>query len=196
MKVTFAIVVICFAVFVLQVALGEQFTETFALNPIKLMSGAWWQIFTYMFLHGNVTHIFINMFVLMIFGFMVERILGTRQYLLLYFTSGIGSAILHLLLTGVMDVSMLGASGAVFGIITAYAIMFPRSIIFMFPGIPMPAILAVAIFAFLEFVFGVFGLEPGIANWGHLGGIIAGLAYMFFWKREQRKRPRIDFVWE
>ena len=196
MIVTLMLIGICFLVFILQLILGDWFTFLLGLVPLSFIQGAWWQIITYMFVHGGGFHIFINMFVLLIFGPMVERVLGSRSYLLLFCLSGIGSALLHLALTGISDTLMIGASGAVFGILTAYGILFPRSIVFMFPGIPLPAILAVAVFACLEFFFGAFGLEPGIANWGHLGGILTGAIFMVLWKLEQRRRPRIEFIWE
>jgi len=78
---------------------------------------------------------------------------------------------------------MLGASGAVFGVLAAYAYRFPKNIVWIFPGIPMPASLLLVFFVIFEFFSGVFGLEPGIANFGHLGGIVISLGLMYAWER-------------
>lgn len=208
MSWTFYLILANIAVFILQLAFYPVFDIYFALTPAEALSGSYWQFLTYMFLHatfdqaGNVYlfHIGMNMFVLLLFGSVVERKLGTTRFLFLYFISGIGSAILHVLLTGVSTIQMLGASGAVFGVLAAYGILFPRNWIIMFPGIPMPAFLAVAAFAFMELFFGVFGLEEGIANFGHLGGILTGAALMLYWKHTKKTEDDVlgnfEFFWE
>ncbi len=198
MRVTVSLIIINFVFFVLQI-FWQGFTEFFALTPVNALSGSAWQFLTYMFLHGSPMHIGLNMFVLLIFGMSVEHALGVRKYLFLYFVSGIGSAILYIMLTPASTTLMLGASGAVFGVLTAYGFLFPRNWIIMFPGIPMPAILAVVVFAGIEFFSGFFGLNPGIANFGHLGGIIAGVILMLYWKYIKREREKVEsfeFFWE
>ncbi len=198
MRVTVSIIVLCIVVFALQFIV-PGFIEFFALTPVLFLNGSYWQLISYMFLHGDTMHIFINMFVLFIFGPIVENHLGWKKYLALFLISGIGSALLHIALTGESEILMIGASGAGFGILTAYGLLFPKSIIIMFPGIPMPAILGVFVFAIIEFIFGVAGLEPGIANFGHLGGIITGLIFMLLLKRKKKKKglpDGLEFVWE
>ena len=201
MRVTLAIIIACVAVFSLQMVVSG-FSEAFALTPVDALNGSWWQFFSYMFLHGDPMHIFLNLFVLVIFGPLVEKHLGEERYLLLFILSGLGSAFVHILLTGESTVMMLGASGAVFGVLTAYGFLFPRNWIIMFPGIPMPAILAVFVFAGIELFFGVFGVEPGIANFGHLGGIVTGVLFMLvlkFMKKRHKGRIGVDefeWVWE
>ncbi|MEE9406306.1 MAG: rhomboid family intramembrane serine protease, partial [Candidatus Aenigmarchaeota archaeon] len=160
-SLTLALVLANLAAFIIQVTVSG-FTLLFSLTPALAINGAYWQFFTYMFLHGDPMHLFINMFVLIIFGQQVERHLGWKNFLLLYVIAGLGSAFLHIYLTGPSFIIMLGASGAVFGILTAYGFLFPRRWIIMFPGIPMPAIAAVFVFAGLELVLGVFSLEPGV----------------------------------
>jgi membrane associated rhomboid family serine protease len=202
MRVTLILIIANLLVYGLQLA-AEGFTEIFALTPAFALEGAWWQFITYMFLHGGSMHLLLNMFVLGIFGMGVENQLGRERFVILYFLAGLGSAFLHIFLTGDSMVMMLGASGAVFGILTAYGFLFPRNWIIMFPGIPMPAILAVAVFAGLELFLGVTGLQEGIANFGHLGGIITGVAFMLAWKFSARKIPpeereprNYEFIWE
>jgi membrane associated rhomboid family serine protease len=201
MRVTLSLIIISVAVFPLQLMVAGV-TRFFALTPALALTEAPWQFVTYMFLHGDPLHLMINMFVLAIFGVIVERHMGWRNYLSLYLVAGVGSAFFHMLLTGHSDILMLGASGSIFGILTAYGFLFPRTWIIMFPGIPMPAILAVVVFAALEIFFGVFGLEPGIANWGHLGGIVAGVLFMVIWKLYKRRMKGgtgfgdFEWVWE
>ncbi len=200
-SLTLALLLANLAAFVLQLAV-PGFTLLLSLTPNLAVSGAYWQFFTYMFLHGDPMHIFINMFVLMVFGQQVERQLGWKNLLVLYLVSGLGSAALHILLTGPSYVIMLGASGAVFGILTAYGFLFPKRWIIMFPGIPMPAIAAVFVFAGLELFLGVFGLEQGVANFGHLGGIVAGIGFMLVYKYKASRRKAsgfggdFEFFWE
>lgn len=200
MRLTLALIAVNVVVFIVQ-GLVAGFTEFFALTPVLALNGAYWQFFTYMFLHGSMMHIFLNMFILLIFGVRVERELGWDRYLILYIISGLGSAGLYMLLTGEAMVLMLGASGAIFAVLTAFGIMFPKSIIFVPPGIPMPAMFAVVFFVAIELFFGLTGLEPGIANFGHLGGIVTGAILMFYWKRfARRHRPHgftsYEFIWE
>jgi membrane associated rhomboid family serine protease len=133
---------------------------------------------------------------LFMFGAVVEQVLGWRRYLMVYILSGLGSALLYIALTGVSStVMMLGASGAVFGVLTAYAFKFPKNWIVMFPGIPLPAALMVVFFVVIEFFFGVFDLQPGVANFGHLGGIITSLLIMFYWKKTEDKKELFLDEW-
>ncbi|MFH0956723.1 MAG: rhomboid family intramembrane serine protease, partial [Candidatus Aenigmatarchaeota archaeon] len=198
-KVTVAMMASCFAVFLLQIVF-QDLTAEISLTPIYAFAGSYWQFFTYMFAHGSITHLGLNMLALFIFGSVTERVLGWKKYLTLYVLCGLGSAAMHIALTGISDVPLLGASGSVFGVLTAYAFMFPKNIVIVFPGIPVPAALLVAFFAIFELFSGFFGLEPGIANFGHLGGIVAGLAIMSYWKWADRsKRPSwedYEYTWD
>lgn len=226
MKATLTILIICVAVFIAQVAAPkvdyrEKFDElngleeailfsvvttTFALIPVDALSGNYWQFFTYMFLHGDIMHLFINMFVLVIFGSIIEKTLGTKTYIYLFIISGLGSGFLYILLSYIFSTSsfiwpMLGASGAIFGIMAAYGILFPKNWIIMFPGIPMPASVAVIVFAGVEFFFGVTGLQSGVANFGHLGGLVFGVIFIFAWKKwkkikEESELGKWEFFWE
>ncbi len=199
MRVTLSLIIISAVIFIAQ-ALFNGFTELFALTPAMGVGGSYWQFFTYMFLHGDIVHIMINMFVLFIFGVMVERTLGWKKYLILYIVSGVGSSLLYLMLTGLSYTPMLGASGAVFAVLTAYGFLFPRNIIFVPPGIPLPARFAVVFFAGFELFLGLTGLQPGIANFGHIGGIVTGAILMFYWKHTERQKAHefngFEFVWE
>jgi len=201
MKVTFLLIAVNLVFFGLQMTV-PGFTDAFALIPDFAMNGAYWQFITYMFLHGNPAHILINMFVLGIFGPLVEHWLGRERFILLYFLAGLGSAFLYISLTGASLTPMLGASGAVFGILAAYAFLFPKNIILVF-FIPMPALFAVIAIMVFELLAGALGLMPGIAHFGHLGGAITGLVFMFLWRKlskrpslEDRRPASYEFIWE
>lgn len=207
---TISLIILNVVAFIAQGILGDFFTYSLSLVPAEAFSGAVWQFVTYMFMHGGFMHITINMFVLFIFGGVVERELGEKKFLMLYFISGIGSAFLYLGLTWAFTpahllamtalIPMLGASGAVFGMLTAYAFMFPKNWVFLF-FIPIPAALLVVLFAIIELFSGVFGLDPGTANFGHLGGIVFGFLLMYYWRHRRRNnRARkfhdIEWAWE
>ena len=214
MRLTVAIILINIAVFAAQAAsalsynmpLGEDpFTQAFALTPNVALSGAWWQFFTYMFLHADPLHIFFNMFALFMFGVVMERALGWKKYISLYLVSGVGSALFYMFLTltflpGEMAILMLGASGAVYGVLASFGFMFPKEVIYVY-FIPVPAISAVFLFAAIELIAGITGIMPGIANFGHLGGIITSAVLMLAWRYTYRPKSQKDmrdykFYWE
>ena len=137
-----------------------------------------WQLVTYAFLHGGLAHIFFNMLGLYMFGSEVERLFGSRFYLVYYFGCVVTAALTHLAVTGWMGAPpypTVGASGAVYGLLLAFGIYFPhRRVLLLFPPIPLPARVLVFLFAALELVFGVTGTAAGIAHFAHLGGLIGG----------------------
>ncbi|MBI2676229.1 MAG: rhomboid family intramembrane serine protease [Candidatus Aenigmarchaeota archaeon] len=180
MNLTLLIAATTAAVFLLQLLI-PGFTAAFSLTPTKALEGSYWQFLTYMFLHASLPHIFLNMFALLIFGLSVESAMGRSNFLLLYILSGLGSAFLHLAIEGISPVPLLGASGAVFGIMAAYGILFPKNIIFAM-GIPMPAILAVIFFAAAQLFFGVFAAGSSTAYFGHVGGILTGILFMGYFR--------------
>ena len=186
-------------VFVLQGLLPV--TDTIAFTPSLFYSGFYWQPLTYLLTHGGIFHIFINMFVLFIFGLPVEQMLGKKKFLFLYLVSGIGSALLYLAITGFAENTLVGASGAVYGVVTAFAFKRPKEIIWIFPGIPLPAAGALGAIIVIELVAGIANLEPGVANFGHLGGIITAAIIMLAWRFSGRtKRAQtfhgLEFAWE
>jgi membrane associated rhomboid family serine protease len=203
MRVTLVLIGLNVIVFVLELLFGSVFIKNFSLISANALTGSYWQFLTYMFLHADTRHIAFNMFALLIFGVPVERHIGERKYILLYLFSGVASSFFHIFLTGVSNIPMLGASGAVFGVLTAYGVLFPRRWVFIPPGLPLPSILAVAVFAVMQFFLGIFNLEEGVANFGHLGGIVAGLIFMLILKcierRKKHEEPQIrefEFIWE
>ncbi len=201
LKVTTGLVAANVIFFLMQIAV-RGFTEAAVLVPAEALSGSYWQFITYMFLHASPSHLVFNMFVLLMFGTAIEAGLGWRRYLLLYLLSGIGAALFYISITGIGNIPMLGASGAVFGVLAAYGFMFPSNKIFVpFIPMPIPSIFAIALLGVMEFVLGAAGLEPGIANFGHLGGLITGILLMSFWKHRMRPKNQeemrnFEFFWK
>jgi len=203
MRVTLAIIAACVVIFIVQ-NIVPGFTEAFSLVPSLALSGAYWQFFTYMFLHGSLWHLTINMFILFMFGIMIENALGRKWYLIFFILSGLGSALFHMVLTGNSMILVLGASGAIFGILTAFAFMFPDMKLIIFPiFIPIKAIYAIIAIAAFELFLGIFDILPGLAHFGHFGGILTGILLMLYWKYIHKNRLRrrnemrdFEFYWE
>lgn len=194
-NITLWLIIINVIVYIFELAFGNVFLTLFSLIPNLALNGYYWQFLTYMFLHspGDPMHIFLNMFALLMFGPRVELEMGTKKFLMFYLICGVGSALLFLPLSTDWNVPLLGASGAIFGVLTAFGIMFPTAIVYVMGYIPLPAIFAVVIFGFLEIFYGLTGLEPGIANFGHLGGMITALILLKFFGFQ---RKRIRYFWE
>ncbi len=195
MRPVFYIVIANLVMFVLQLVI-PGFTEMFALTPYLATTGMFWQFISYMFLHGSFWHITINMFVLLIFAPRVEEIVGKTKFLLLYFASGIFSGIFYLFLTGAeSQILMLGASGAVYAVVAAFAILYPKEVIFVY-FMPLPAAVVLVLLVLMESVFGLFSLEAGVANWGHVGGLVAGALLMFYWKKKKiaERKQILEYV--
>lgn len=140
-----------------------------------------WQLVTYMFLHAGFAHILFNLFALWIFGQAIENFWGTKRFTTYYFLTGIGAAVIHMFIGG-GGAPTVGASGAVFGILLAFGMMFPdRYIILIIPPIPIKAKYFVAIFGAIELFSGVMRPGSGIAHFAHLGGMIVGFVLIKLW---------------
>jgi len=148
-----------------------------------------WQLLSYGFLHGNLNHIFFNMFGLWMFGRDLERMMGARRFLTYYLTCVIGAGIVQLLVAGTQGgiYPTIGASGGVFGILLAFAMAFPnRVIMLLFPPIPMKAKYFVLLYGLLELYLGLSGRAPGVANFAHLGGMLFGFMLIQYWRKAQK----------
>ena len=149
-----------------------------------------WQLLTYGFLHGNFNHILFNMFGLWMFGRDLERLMGPQRFLTYYITCVIGAGLVQLVVAGVQGglYPTLGASGGVFGLLLAYGMTYPnRTVMLLFPPIPMKAKYFVLIYGLLELYLGVSGRSPGVANFAHLGGMLFGFGLLQFWSRPRRR---------
>lgn len=165
-----------------------------------------WQILTYMFMHAGFLHIFFNMLGLWMFGAELENVWGSRKFLMYYLMCGVGGAVSNLLvglLTG-NGAPTVGASGAVFGVLLAFGMLFPDRLIYIYFFLPIRAKYMVILWIGLELVYGVTGTTDGIAHFAHLGGAFAGFIYMavdlnfipvrgwFAGLRQQDTQPYVD----
>jgi membrane associated rhomboid family serine protease len=188
------------AVFALEAISGPGLLAAFALWPVGHFAVAQfegevgfklWQLITCGFLHANFLHLAINMYALWMFGSDVERTIGPRHYLTLYFASLLSSSATQLTVVSLMSSTgiypTVGASGAIFGILLAFGMLFPRrTIVLLIPPIPMPAIVFVILYALLELFSGIFGTNQGIAHFAHLGGMIGAYLTLRHWRRHER----------
>ncbi len=175
------------AVFLLQIAGGYGFNRMFGLSsPEVFGSLRIWQFGTYMFLHGNVFHIAINMFLLFMFGRELEELWGGPAFLKFYMFCGIGAGLVTYLFTRGTNILTIGASGAVFGVLVAYAVIYPERQITLFLFFVLPLQLKakhlVMILGFLEFLHVLAGTEDGIGHYAHLGGALLGYIYLKVWR--------------
>ena len=187
---------------------GEFMYENFSLFYPTSPFFKPWQIVTHMFMHGGFWHIFFNMYTLFIFGCVLERMWGPKKFLFYYFVTGLGAALLH---TGVQAIEMqvymqqaaegstaaisaihalkmtptVGASGAIYGVLLGYAMLFPDSVLtLIFPPISLKAKWFVMIFAGIELFTGVFGRGGSVAHFAHLGGMLFGWLVIMYWKKK------------
>lgn len=148
-----------------------------------------WQLFTHGFLHANTTHLFFNMFGLWMFGTQLERLWGTRPFLFYYFVCLIGAGLVQLLVT-TSGAPTIGASGAVFGLLLGFGMMYPNRMVFMlFIPIPIKAKYFVVIYGLIELFMGVSMRNPGIAHFAHLGGMIFGFIIIQYWRGRLPWKP-------
>lgn len=166
---------------------------TFYLGLIPALiteKGFIWQIFSYMFLHSThgFFHIFFNMYALLIFGVPIEQAWGARRFLLYYFFCGTGAGItiylINLISSGVgYVIPTIGASGAVFGLLLAFGILYPNAQLLLFFIIPIRAKYLVVMYGALELYLELFGGQSNISHVGHLGGLFFGLIYFFIYRK-------------
>ena len=197
--VTRALIIANVIGFVLELALGEPIIDWFALWPgggsglAALPLSAPWQLVSYSFLHGSLWHLAFNMFGLWMFGSELERLWGARRYLICYFSSVLSGALTQLLVAGAIGGvggPVIGASAGVFGLLLGFAMYFPyRTVVLLFPPIPMPARIFVLVYALVELTLGVTGTQAGVAHFAHLGGMLG--AYLSI----QSARGRFPFGW-
>ncbi len=194
----------------IMIVLNEQFMiEHFALFYPASPYFRPWQFITHMFMHGGFWHIFFNMYTLWIFGSVLERTWGWKKFLVFYFVTGLGAALLH---TGVQYIEAqvymsqiadgsqqamaalhqlkltptVGASGAIYGLLLGFAMLYPDArLTLIFPPVTLKAKWFVVIFAVIELVTGVTGIGGGIAHFAHLGGMLFGWLLIMYWKKKR-----------
>ncbi|MCB0571488.1 MAG: rhomboid family intramembrane serine protease [Phaeodactylibacter sp.] len=153
------------------------------------------QVVTHMFMHGNLSHLFFNMFALFMFGPPLEMLWGPKRFLYFYFFTGFGAVALHLFVRWLdlsfggaspflVNVPTLGASGAIFGLLMGYGMSFPNNIIqLLIPPIPLKAKYFVLIYAGIELFLGLGNFNTGVAHFAHLGGALFGFLLILYWRK-------------
>lgn len=198
------IIIINVIMFLLTIIKEEFMIEKFALFYFGSPLFQPYQLVTHMFMHGGFTHIFFNMYTFYFFGVALERVWGSKKFLVYYFVTGLGAALLH---NGVQYLEVLhyeavgdfmslkilnmiptvGASGAIYGLLLAYGMLFPNDrIMLLIPPIPLKAKYFVIIFGGLELLLGLSNPGGSIAHFAHLGGMLFGLVLILYWKKNNR----------
>lgn len=213
---TKSIIIINVLVFIMTLVDRDFMIRNFALFYPASPLFKPWQVVSHMFMHGGFWHIFFNMYTLFIFGSVLERVWGTKKYLLFYFVTGLGAAALH---TGVqwievqhymsqiaagdpaaaqnigdlMRIPTVGASGAIYGLLLGYGMLYPDAVLaLIFPPIALKAKWFVILFAVIELLTGLTGTGGGVAHFAHLGGMLFGWLLILYWKRRNRLYQRYD----
>ena len=169
----------------------------------------WWQPLTHMFMHGGFWHLFFNMYTLYFFGRVLEERWGAKKFLIFYFVTGLGAALVHTgvewlqvhhWMSQVADGSFaaqakihalkmtptVGASGAIYGVLMGFAMLYPDAVLsLIFPPISMKAKWFVLVFGGIDLLTGVTGVGGGIAHFAHLGGLIFGYLLILYWKKKR-----------
>lgn len=183
--VTRSIIIANVLVFLLEnTSSGGTLVSAFALWPLGVQFRPW-QLLSYAFLHGSLPHLLFNMFAVYMFGSDLERVWGGRRYLIYYSVCAVAAALAQLLVSSVTGAHdpVVGASGAVFGLLLAFARYFPqRKIMLLLLPVPLPANLFVLLYGALELVLGVTGTQTGVAHFAHLGGLAGGFLLLRYWK--------------
>lgn len=207
-RVTRNIIIINCIVFLATLLNEPLMTRLFALYYPTSRNFHVWQLVTHMFMHGGFWHILFNMYTLFVFGSVIERIIGEKKFLIYYFACGLGAAALHLGVQALeaasytngialgsqasiqayallKNIPTVGASGAIYGLLIAYAMLFPESrLTLIFPPVTLTAKWMVIIFAGIELFTGITGTQEGVAHFAHLGGMLFGFLLITFWRNK------------
>ena len=185
------LIIINAIVFVAQLVLDKTmpFTNMIALYAYNSPLFEPYQLVTHMFAHGGFFHILFNMYALWMFGSVLERVWGPKRFFIFYFVCGLAAAVAQMFTIGELGVPTVGASGAIMGLLAAFAYLFPNTEFFILPfPFPIKAKYMVAIYAAID-LFG--GLHPGsadnIAHFAHLGGLVMGFILVIIWNKTNKK---------
>ena len=209
-----AINVLMFLATIVMERQGTNLTSLLGLHFFMASDFAPYQFVTYMFMHGGLSHLFFNMFALYMFGGLLERVWGSKRFLLFYIVCGVGAGLLQEVVqyaqyvqegwsayryvgttNGVLPMgeflnrifTTVGASGAIYGILLGFAMSFPNERMFVFPlPFPIKAKFFVIGYALIELLLGVGNSNDGIAHFAHLGGMLFGLVLILYWRKKHK----------
>ena len=178
-----ALIVVNTVVFLLSMIVGERsFFDLFGLVPLHVVRDRWvWQPVTYLFIHGGLMHLLFNLFALWMFGMPVESQWGEREFLKFFLICGLGAAAASVALAPHSMVPVIGASGPVYGLLVAFAMLYPDAVVYLYFLIPVKAAHMAILFGLIEFFAGTTGATPGVARFAHLGGMVTGYVYIRWW---------------
>lgn len=180
---------------------GIDLSRWLGLHYFTAQDFHFWQFITYMFMHGNFSHLFFNMFALWMFGYALENYWGSKRFLVYYFVTGIGAGLIQsgvqawelvpllqkygpvMVSEYVNSIVTVGASGAIFGILLAFGMCFPNVPIYLYFFIPIRAKWFVIIYGLIELFAGIGGTADGVAHFAHLGGMIFGFLLILYWRK-------------
>ena len=183
------LMIIMGAVFVLQMLVSGWIDLYFGLVPILVWKKYFlWQLLTYMFLHGGFSHILFNLLALWMFGGELENYWGSKRFLFYFLFCGIGAGICTVVFTPYQFIPVIGASGAIYGLLLAFGWLFPNRLIYIYFLFPIPAKYFVIIFGLIELFASMEGTRGGVAHLTHLGGLLFGLLYMLYPMIRQKLR--------
>lgn len=176
---------------------GDAMYEKLALFAFGSPFFKIWQPVTHMFMHGGFWHFLFNMYTLAVFGTVLENIWGSKKFLIFYFVTGLGAALCHNLVLGLqiasgnmalMGVPTVGASGAIYGVLLGFAMLYPDAELrlMFFPFFPLKAKWLVIIFGAIELLTGFTAAGDGIAHFAHLGGMLFGWLLIIYWKKQNK----------
>lgn len=193
------------AIFLFQELFRIEWQVLLGLTPVLLWKGYIWQPVTYMFLHAGFFHLLFNMFVLWMFGSALESTWGTRRFLKFYFICGVGAGLLNALVTPGSPIPTVGSSGAIYGLLLAFGILFPNQLIYIWGIFPVKAKHFVVFIGIIELMSAMSTSESKIAHFAHLGGMLFGLVYLKWddWMRpfsgqlqEKKRGQHLKKVWD
>lgn len=199
------LIIVNSGIFLLGMFLPVRWSAFLGLTPSGFWRGAIWQPLTYMFLHGGFFHLLFNMFVLWMFGGPLESTWGSRRFLRFYFVCGIGAGLVNAAVTPFSPVPVVGSSGAIYGLLMAFGILFPDQLIYFWGIFPIRAKYFVAGLGLIELVTALGTSQSGIAHFAHLGGMLFGFVHMKWdglrrslsGRRDERRRKRhLKVVWD
>lgn len=169
-------------VFIVSNIAGGGFYDMFGLVPVHVLRDRWiWQPFTYLFVHGGLMHLLFNLFALWMFGLPVESQWGEWEFIKFFFICGLGAAAAQMALAPHSTIPVIGASGPVYGLLVAFAMLYPDAVVYLYFLIPVKASHMAILFGLIEFFTGASGATPGVARFAHLGGMLTGYLYIRWW---------------
>jgi membrane associated rhomboid family serine protease len=192
------LMIIMGAVFIVQQFADSGIERFLGLIPLLVWKEFYlWQLFTYIFLHGGVEHILFNLLALWMFGGELENYWGSKKFLFYFFFCGIGAGICTVVFSPYQWFPVIGASGAIYGLLLAFGWLFPNRLIYIYFLFPIPAKYFVILYGFLEFIYASRGgTGGGVAHLTHLGGLLFGLLYMGYPAvRQKIRRERYRQKW-